>query len=1114
MNNTLNQRITFFLLTGLILFTACKEDASEAAFSLLEADRTGLDFENKLQQTTEFSVFDYMYFFNGGGVAVADFNNDGLPDLYFTANQGKNKMFLNKGNFKFEDITEQAKIGGTGGWSTGVSVVDINNDGMMDLYISEVGDHKSLKSTNQLFLCQKIENGIPVYEDKAIAYDLDLVGFSTQAVFVDFDLDGDLDMFQLNHSVHENGTYGKRSDFTGKVSEVSGDKYFRNDNGRFVNVTEQAGFHSSVLGYGLGIATGDVNNDGYPDIYIGNDFHENDYLYLNQQDGTFKEVLTEQIRHTSRFSMGVDMADFNNDGLNDIISLDMLPYDQVILKSSLGEDAFDVYNFKKRFGYNDQFARNNLQLNNGDSTFSEIALMADVYATDWSWAPLLMDFDNDGKKDLFVSNGIPRRMNDIDYTNFLTNNKEQQMKTQMGIMEKEDLEIVEKMPQIKIPNKFFINKGEYAFDDISGFVSNNIDSYSNGAVFVDLDNDGDLDIVVNNIEDKPYIYQNLSVENGHSGGALRLKLKGNPKNIDAIGTKLIAVMDSGIISYEHYPVRGFQSSALSNFHIGIGDTAKVKAIYLIWPDVSYQTIEKANYSSVDTLQWKKGLPKFDYSLVKEKTVFDYYVKDVSDSTGLSIKHEENNFVEFNRERLVPHMVSTAGPAVAVGDLNGDGLDDVFIGSAKRIPNKLLFQKADGTFEEVESVLLRNDSIFEDVDAVLKDFDNDGHLDLAVASGGNEYWGDSEYLRQRVYFNDGNGNFVEKIYLDKAFVTASCVLAEDFNGDGLTDLFIGSRAVPKNYGQTPDSYLYLNRGNREFEEVTQQYSNELAKIGMVKSGQWADINQDGKPDLILAIEWGALKILINKGESFELQNVSDHTGWWNAVYVADVDGDGDMDIIAGNMGMNSRLKPSKDEPVKMYINDFDENGQKEQILTYYLQGKEIPFANHADLMKQMPQLRKRYLYAADFAKASLDGIFGELKIDQSEVLEVNTFENVWFENDGQMNFEKHNLPKRLQFSSINAIEKLTDPGKSADFLLAGNFYDNTIEMGKYDADYGNILGFSEYGEAIVRKTKGLSLQGQVRKLATITIDGKPHIIVARNNDFLQVLSVEDKNNDEI
>ncbi|MCB0663526.1 MAG: CRTAC1 family protein, partial [Saprospiraceae bacterium] len=547
------------------------------AFRLLKKEQTGLNFENVIKQDLEFNVFNYMYFFNGGGIGAGDFNNDGLVDLFFTSNMGPNKLFLNKGGLKFEDVTALAGMEGLNGWTTGVSVVDINNDGLLDIYVSQVGDYKTIKGKNQLWVCQGIENGIPVFKDEAESYGLDFIGFSTQASFFDYDQDGDLDMFLLNHSLHANGTFGKRDVFKGTYHPESGDKLFRNDKGKFTNVTETSGIISTVIGYGLGVVTGDINNDGWPDIYIGNDFHENDYLYINQQDGTFKESLTEMIQHTSRFSMGVDMADINNDGNNDIISLDMMPEDPVILKSSLGEDDYGVFHFKLGYGYNYQFARNNLQINNGDKTFSEVGIYAGVHATDWSWSPLFVDYDNDGYKDLFISNGIPRRMNDIDYVNYRKSNDDFRWKTQLDNTEKNDLAIVEKMPQIKLGNKFFKNTGHLQFEDESKRVENDLPSFSNGCVSIDLDNDGDLDMVVNNLEDEPFLYENLlSEKNANKGAYLSIAFNGPAQNRNGIGsTVVLFYKDGSILKNEFYPVRGYQSSALTPLHVGVGAEANI-----------------------------------------------------------------------------------------------------------------------------------------------------------------------------------------------------------------------------------------------------------------------------------------------------------------------------------------------------------------------------------------------------------------------------------------------------------------------------------------------------------------------------------------------------------
>jgi len=1112
--------LSAFLLLSLL--ASCTQNKQEnQSFELLNHEQTGLHFKNELKPGLAINGLNYMYFFNGGGVAAADFNQDGLVDLYFTSNMGENKMYINEGKLHFKDVTQQAGVGcmqetmeGSGvssKWSCGASVVDFNNDGMPDIYVSQVSKFLNLTGKNHLFICQRIENGVPVFEDKASEYGLDLEGFCTQAAFFDYDLDGDLDMYQLKHSVHANGTFGQKKTFDGTEHPLSGDKLFRNDDGKYTDVTKTAGINSTVIGYGLGIATGDINLDGWPDIYIGNDFHENDYLYINQGDGTFREQLTAGIMHTSQFSMGVDIADINNDAWSEIISLDMLPEDPYILKSSLGEDDYGLYNFKLTYGYHNQYARNTLQKNNGDPkgkfaspTFSEVGMFAGVHATDWSWATLFMDFDNDGRKDLFISNGIERRMNDIDYANFRLNDNIR-FKQGSNNLEEKDLVVVEKMPQIKLANKFFRNTADFRFQDMEQEVKNAEVSYSNGAVYADLDNDGDLDVVVNNLEEEPYVYANLSEANPGSAW-LDLKLTGNTGNVSAIGTKAIVYKGKQRLSCEHFPVRGFQSSMLSDLHLGIGDPASVDSILIIWPDRSYQKLSVGQFNTTLSVQWQNGLPKFDFSTLYPPPPAIAF-RDITDEKGLDYQHIENPFVEFNREGLIPHMVSREGPALATGDINGDGLEDIFFGSSKKNPSALYLQRSNGSFIRNTPAVIASDSIFEDVDAIMTDLENDGDLDIVVAAGGNEFRDKNDPMRQRAYVNDGRGNFTV-MYFEGLYMTASCVLAADINKDGLVDLFFGGRAVPWNYGVTPDSYLLLNRGGGKFENVTDQIGGGMGKAGLVKNGAWTDIDNDGDSDLLLAMEWAPPTVYLNNNGTFEGRLLNDMTGWWNFLLPYDFDGDGDMDILAGNTGENSKLKPTSREPVRMYVNDFDDNQQIEQVLSYYVKSREVAFNNYDEIMKQLPVLKKKYLLAKNFANASLADIFGADKLSKSIRYEANTFQSTYFENTGGMNFKPHRLPDELQYSPVKSalVTDLNSDGKP-EVIVGSNWYDCNIEMGRYDSGYGNILTIGANGQMQVDPLGDLRIRGEIRRIEPIKTGGKTAFILARNDSKAVMIQVK-------
>jgi hypothetical protein len=878
---------------------------------------------------------------------------------------------------------------------------------------------------------------------------------------------------------------------------------YRNDGGHFTDVTKETGINSSAISYGLGIAASDINLDGWPDLYIGNDFHENDYLYINQKNGTFSEENSQRLMHTSQYSMGVDVADANNDGYSEIIIMDMLPSDPYILKRSLGEDEYDIFYEKIAYGYNYQYTRNNLQYNRRNGMFSEVGLYSGVYATDWSWAPLWMDFDNDGLKDLFISNGIPKRMNDMDYVNFISS-EEGMQKLRDTSRDVRNMELIKKFPEIKIPNKFYHNRGNLSFDDMAEEIENDQPTYSNGAVYADLDNDGDLDVVVNNIDDPVLIYENKSNDSLHAPFA-DITLHGPEKNSNALGAKIVLFANDSVRTYENYPVRGFQSSMQIPVHIGLRNTI-IDSAFLVWPDNTFQRIDLAKGKTF-SFTYLKGLPLFDYSRITSfHTNATRPMEDITAQTGLTYKHDENPFIEFNREPLIPHMVSTEGPALAVADINHDGREDVFIGASKTFHNAIFLQQPDGTFKRTVQPEMLKDSMYEDVDAAWVDVNNDGNVDLVVSSGGNEYYGQDEHLLPRVYLNDGKGNFKKKPdAFASLYETHSCVVPCDFNGDGFVDLFLGGRAVPWEYGQIPHSYLLQNDGTGKFIDVTEKHAKELSQIGMVTNAVWYDIDKDGDKDLLLCCEWGGIDCFINNNGQFTRKTVTDKKGWWNFILPVDVNNDGAVDLIAGNLGLNSRLKASGEEPVRMYYNDFDNNGKRAQLLTYYLNGKELPFASKDELQRRLPAIKKKFFYAGDFAKATIAEIFSKDKLREAQVFSAGFFANAVLINDGKMNFTAKLLPWEAQLSSYrDAVVINANNDSLPDILLVGNYYDNNIQMGRYDADFGTVLINKGGGHFVCENINGLQLKGQVRHIRKINRAGSEAYIVARNNDSAMVI----------
>ena len=1094
-----------FLVMALI---SCRQEkGASSLFTVLGSEETGISFANRLKASQGFNMFNYMYFYNGAGLGAGDFNQDGLVDLFFAANQTGNALYLNKGNLQFTDITTKANIPRDGGWSTGVSVVDINHDGRLDIHICRVSSFQNLQGSNQLLINTGNKNGMPQFADSAAAYGLDFSGFSTQAAFLDYDLDGDLDMYLMNHSIHHNGTFGERKKFLGTSHPLAGDRFYRNNGGKFEDITPEAGINNSAIGYGLGIAVSDINFDGYPDIYIGNDFHENDYLYINQRDGSFRDELPERILHTSQFSMGVDVADINNDGAPEIISMDMLPDDPYILKRSLGEDEYNLFQMKIQYGYNHQYARNNLQLNDGRGRFSETGLYSGVAATDWSWAPLWIDFDNDGNKDLFVSNGIPKRLNDIDYVNYVSN-EEVQSKIREGKMDDREMNLIEKFPQIKLPNRFFLNKGDAVFSDVAALVENNPATYSNGTVYADLDNDGDLDIVVNNIDEPAMVYRNNTAEGKPGNRYLRLVLQGNDNNLNAIGATAIVYSGTEVQLYEKYPVRGFQSSMEIPIHIGLNGKT-VDSLLLVWPDQSYQRISITDSSRELKLKYQSGLPLFNRQSLMEPAANRPLARDIAGESGLHWLHRENHFVEFNREPLVPRMLSAAGPALAVADINKDGLEDIFIGAARNSRSAIFIQQADGQFRQLEQPALALDSAYEDVDACWTDLNNDGHPDLVVVSGGNEFYGKDSLRQPRLYLNSGNGDLVKmQGAFEGVYLTGSTVAPADINGDGYTDLFIGAAAIPFEYGSIPESYLLVNNGKGVFSNRTTEFAPGLEKVGLVRHAEWADINGDKMAELILATEWNHVLVYEKKSGKYQQRSLGNGRGWWNTVQVFDADNDGDLDLLAGNLGLNSRLTADDKEPVRLYVGDFDGNGKKEQILTYFLHGRELPFANKAELEKQIPLLKKKFLYAEDFAKATLEDLFGAKALETASLQTADHFDSQLLLNDGRGNFTVHSLPWQAQLSTLNTAAFADVNGDGfTDILTGGNFYENNIQMGRNDADRGSVLINNGKGHFACQHLELSKPLAQVRRMAAIkTKAAGQTFVLARNNDSLLLINM--------
>ena len=1111
----------YLVIIGILFIAGCQSNKESSLFELVPAEETGIDFSNTITPNDTLNFVDYTYVYNGGGVGVGDFNNDGLQDVFFAGNQVPNRLYINQDDFKFKDISESSGISADNRWSTGVALVDINYDGYLDIYVSVADINETEKGRNLLY----VNNGDLSFTEMAAAYGIDDIGYSTQGAFFDYDKDGDLDLYVLTNyqnSYSQNSARPKVTDGSAK----SNDRFYRNEglgnegHPVYKEVTREAGI--TIEGHGLGIAIADLNLDNWPDVYVANDFLTNDLVWINNQDGTFTNKANEYTKHQTHNGMGTDVNDFNNDGLPDIVVLDMLPEDNYRKKTMLGPMNYDRFMLNLDYSYEPQYVRNTLQLHNGikpngELSFSEIGELAGIEATDWSWAPLFADYDQDGYKDLWVTNGYRKDVTDLDYVVY----QSQKTSFSSGKLNKEELKkLGESLQSVKVSNYIFKNNGDLTFSDKSKDWGIKRPSYSNGAAFADFDNDGDLDLVVNNIDDKAFVYKNKLDEQQKDStrNFIRIKLNGPEKNQYGLGTKVVVKTGDKKLYHDHSIYRGYKSTVENNIHFGLGNYKKVDTISVFWLDGKKQLITNVKANQVININYKDATEAERLEEINKPVVQSTLFTETTNDIILNYQHEETDFVDFKYIPLIPKKYSQNGPGMAVGDINGDGLEDFVLGGAVRKKTDLFYQNADGTFTHKKS--LPGDSIYEDMGILLFDADQDKDLDLFIASGSVEFFPEHKAFSDRLYINDGSGNFkLAENTLPDYRANGCVVTAADYDKDGDLDLFVGGQVIPREYPNASQSYILRNEGGK-FTDVTNEVAKGLSKTGIVNSALWTDFNNDSWTDLIIVGEYMPITFYKNNNGGFE--NITSKTGlnntegWWNSIIGDDFDMDGDIDYVVGNYGLNNKYQPTPEEPLRVYVKDFDGNNTLDPIMTYYIQGKEYAAHPRDAMIDQMNLFRGKYNDYASYASVTFKEVFPESVINSARTLSAKTFASSYLENSGNGQFIIKELPVRAQFAPIYGLKSGDfDADGLTDILLVGNSHAVETSSGWQDASTGGFLkGNGEGKFSFVNISRsGFIVESDAKAMTEIYIKDQPIIMITSNKDKVRSYKVPGSENDE-